>query len=128
MKLILSEIPTNQIIAMKSKSLVFFLVAVATFLPAIAWAGEFRGTLTKDGKPVPSAEIVIKSGTTSYRTKSESSGFYRVVVPETGSCTLTVTMGSQTFPSLTVTSYDRFVQIDLLITTTQDGKETLQMR
>jgi Carboxypeptidase regulatory-like domain len=74
---------------MKSKSLTLFLVALATFPPALASAGEFRGTLTKNGAPVPNAKIEIAPG--KHQATTDSSGFYRVFVPETGSCTLTVT-------------------------------------
>ena len=113
---------------MKSKSLTLFLVALATFPPAIASAGEFRGTLTRDNAPIPNAKIEIAQGNnTPHSATTDASGFYRVFVPEIGSCTLTVTIGSHKLPPMTVTSYERFVQNNLIVQGTE-GNETLTKR
>lgn len=109
---------------MKSKLHRLFLSALAILLPAIATAGEFRGTLTKDGAPVPNATIEIKFGNNpSHKTTTDRSGFYRVFVPETGSCTLIVSIGAKTLQT-SVISYDRFVQNDLIVEM-KEGQETL---
>jgi hypothetical protein len=112
---------------MKSKLPILFLSALATFLPTIAAAGEFRGTLTKDRAPVSNATIEIKCGNNpSHTATTDSSGFYRVFVRETGSCTLTVSIGGKKLET-TVISYDRFVQNDLIVETS-GGQETLRKK
>ena len=115
---------------MKLKLLPLFLVPFTTFMPVIAAAGEIRGILTKEGQPVPAAQIQITVGNDKYSSTTDKYGSYRVFVPEQGQCTVTVVSFTGTdgkHPSATVNSFDRSIQYDLTLETA-GGKYTLKTR
>jgi hypothetical protein len=74
---------------MRPYLLVLSFVALASFTPAIVAAGEIRGTLTKDGKPVTDAVIKITAGDKAYSAKTDQYGSYQVLVLEKVKCNIT---------------------------------------
>ena len=60
-------------------------------LAASGWAGEIYGTIKKDGLPVKKATVEIKaSNNKAYPGSTDDFGNYRIIVAETGKCTITV--------------------------------------
>jgi hypothetical protein len=93
-----------------------------------ALAGEIYGTLTEDGKTVGAGvELAVRCGERDYpAVKTDKAGAYRLVVEETGKCTLTVRHKGQA-ATLEVASYAEGVQVDLVLTL-QNGKYALKRK
>jgi hypothetical protein len=89
---------------------------------AIVSAGEIYGKVTEGGASVgDAASLSAKCGAKDYpAVKTDKSGSYRLVVAETGKCSLTVSFKGQS-ESITVASYDDAVQVDLVVEL-KDGK------
>jgi hypothetical protein len=113
---------------MRPYLLVLSFVALASFTPAIVAAGEIRGTLTKDGKPVTDAAIEITAaGNKAYSAKTDQYGSYQVLVLEKGKCNITVASGQQ-HCSLAVDSFDASVRYDLILEIAANGSCALRIR
>jgi hypothetical protein len=105
-------------------------VALASFTPAIVAAGEIRGTLTKDGKPVTDAAIEITApGNKAYSAKTDQYGSYQVLVLEKGKCNITVVSGQQHCSlAVAVDSFDASVRYDLILEIAANGNCALRIR
>lgn len=113
-------------VAVKPKLVLLFVVGLAILTLSIAWAGEIRGTLTQEGKPLANTRIEITAGNTKYPTTTDKYGFYQVLVSERGACTITVMKDGQ-HPSATVQSFDRAVDYNLVLET-KGAQYTLNAR
>jgi hypothetical protein len=107
------------------------LFVCATLLAAAATlvsAGEILGKITADGASVgDGASVAAKCGDKQYpAVKTDKSGSYRIVIPETGKCTLSVTHKGQT-ATLSVASYDDAAQADIVLES-KDGKLTARRK
>lgn len=73
-----------------------FVLALLVF-PGIALGGQVYGKLKEAGRSVPEGIVVTVScaKATPYSTKTDRYGSYRVYVPETGRCKLTVKKGGR---------------------------------
>lgn len=60
-------------------------------LATSAWAGEIYGTIKEGGRPVKKAAVDIKAANNNaYSGSTDDFGNYRLIVAETGKCTITV--------------------------------------
>ena len=104
-------------------------VAVSALLAvSSALGGEIYGTVTEGGKSVGAGvEVAVRCGERDYpAVKTDKTGAYRIVVAETGKCSLTVRHKGQA-PTLDVASYDEGVQVDLVLEL-RDGRYALKRK
>lgn len=67
------------------------MAGLLLLLPILASAGEFFGTIKKDGKPLANQEItIVQNGKVIGTTKTDEKGYYSVVVKPFGKCTLEI--------------------------------------
>ena len=87
------------------------LLSACTF----ATAGEVYGKIVEGASSVgEAAALEVKCGAKAYpAVKTDKSGSYRIVLAETGKCTMTVKYKQQS-ANLDIASYDDAVQIDLV--------------
>ncbi|WP_447977949.1 carboxypeptidase-like regulatory domain-containing protein [Candidatus Nitrospira bockiana] len=84
-------------------------------LPALAVAGEIRGTITDGGKPIGAGVgIDVQCGEQRYSTTTDKYGAYRLFVPEKGKCQLSVAYQNQT-PSREIVSFDDSARYDMVL-------------
>ena len=58
---------------------------------ASAWAGQIYGTIKEGGQPVKKAPVEIKApNNKAYPGSTDDFGSYRIILAETGKCTITV--------------------------------------
>ena len=104
--------------------------ALSSFLlPALAGAGEVFGTVTGEAGPVPEGtqvEATCASGKHG-PAATDKAGRYRLVIGETGRCTLTVTRDGQS-ASVSVVSFEDAAQVDLVLKADAAGKLTLRRK
>lgn len=105
------------------------LASLSCLMPSLAGAGEIFGTITGDGGAVPEGtqvEATCKAGKHG-PASTDRAGKYRLVIGETGKCTLTVTRGSES-ATVTVVSFDDAAQVDLVLGTDAAGKLTARRK
>lgn len=97
-------------------------IAVLSAACSLASAGEIYGKIVEGASSVgEGATLGVTCGGKSYpAVKTDKSGSYRMVVAETGKCSLTVTYKQQS-ARLEIASYDDPVQVDLVLEM-KDGK------
>jgi len=112
---------------MSSKRVASLLVV---FLSAwsLVPAGEIYGKISEGSASVGDAAAVdAKCGAKAYpAVKTDKTGSYRLVLAETGKCTMTVTYKGQS-ASVEIASYDDPSQIDLVVATS-GGKLSVRRR
>jgi hypothetical protein len=103
----------------------FIVLAIATSLvPALASAGEVFGVVKDTSGAVGGADVAAQCGGKSYGpVKTDKKGAYRLVIAQTGKCTLTVTHGGKS-ATLNVVSFDDATQSDVVLAVGPDGKLT----
>ena len=91
-------------------------------------AGEIYGKIAEGSTPVGEAAAVqVTCGAKAYPdVRSDKTGSYRMVLAETGKCTMTVKYKQQS-ASLEIASYDDAVQIDLVVVM-KDGKLSVRRK
>ena len=90
-------------------------IAIATLLPSLASAGEVFGVLKSDASPVAGAQVAAKCGANAYGpVTSDAKGNYRLVINQTGKCTLTVTHEGRS-ATVDVVSFDDAAQADIVL-------------
>lgn len=96
--------------------------------PTAASAGEIYGKIVAGGAPVgESATVEMKCARKAYpAVKTDKTGSYRIVVEETGKCSLTVNWKGQA-ASLDLASYEDAVQADLVLEV-KAGKLTVRRK
>ena len=104
------------------------LIAVsvaACLMPAVAGAGEVFGTIKGAGGPVgEGAEVTAKCGANAYGpAKTDKKGTYRLVINQTGKCTLTVTHDGKS-ATMDVVSFEDAAQSDVVLAVDAAGKLT----
>ena len=105
--------------------LTLFLVAMV--LPLSVSAGEIYGSITADGRTVKEGVgVEVASGGKTYSTKTDSSGSYRVFVPEKGNCALAVHYGGQS-ATVGIHSYETSARYDLALEM-KEGKYSLRIK
>ncbi len=100
--------------------------AIATSLiPAVAGAGEVFGTVKGAAGPVgEGAEIAAQCGDQAYGpVKTDKKGAYRLVIGQTGKCTLTVTHDGKS-ATMNIVSFEDAAQSDVVLAVGADGKLT----
>ena len=104
--------------AKKTVSVLVVLLSLCSHVPA----GEVYGKIVEGSSPVGEpATIEVKCGEKAYpAVKTDKSGSYRIVLAETGKCSMTVGYKKQS-AILDIASYDDAVQIDLVVEI-KDGK------
>lgn len=105
------------------------LAGLCCLLPSLAAAGEIFGTITGDAGPVPEGTRIEAScaGGKHGPASTDKAGKYRLVIGETGKCTLTVTRGSES-ASVSVVSFDDAAQVDLVLKADAAGKLTVRRK
>ncbi|MGH7233625.1 MAG: hypothetical protein ACREJU_20025, partial [Nitrospiraceae bacterium] len=69
----------------------YVLLLLSLLLPALAFAGEIRGTVTEGGKSVGAGvSIEVRCGEKTYSASTDKYGSYRLFVPDKGTCALHV--------------------------------------
>jgi hypothetical protein len=92
-----------------------------TICAVSSFGGEIYGTIKEAGKPVAKdIPVTIKIGDKSYSKPTDEFGSYRIVVPETGKCTLGIPFKQQTI-SCEIQSYSTPVHFDLVVENTNGG-------
>jgi len=106
---------------MNAKTIVALLFVLSSAC-SLAPAGEVYGKVVEGSSSVgEAAAIEAKCGAKAYpAVKTDKSGSYRMVLAETGKCTMTVTYKQQS-ASMDIASYDDAVQVDLVLEM-KDGK------
>lgn len=103
------------------------MVVALSFAAPIVQAGELFGKVVEGTSSVgEGASLEVKCGGKSYAAKTDKSGSYRVVVAETGKCSMTVTYKGQS-GSVEFASYDDPVQVDLVVEV-KDGKLSVRRK
>lgn len=105
----------------------FILIACA--LPALASAGEIFGAITGDTGPVAEGTLVEASCKAGKHgpARTDKTGRYRLVIGETGRCTLSITRDGTT-ASLDVVSFDDSAQVDVVLKKDASGKLTARRK
>jgi hypothetical protein len=105
------------------------LAGLGLLLPSLAAAGEIFGTVTGDAGPAPEGTAVEASCKLGKHgpAKTDKAGKYRLVISETGKCTLTVTRGSES-ASVSVVSFDDAAQVDLVLAKDAAGALTVRRK
>src|SRR6476660_6619305 len=86
-----------------------------------AFAGEIRGTVKVDGKPIgPGVGIEVRCADQVYSVSTDKYGTYRLYLPEEGTCQLHVKYQNQT-PSREIVSFEGSTRYDL--TTANEGDQ-----
>lgn len=100
---------------MIAKKVVLMVVLLSTTI-SLASAGEIFGKIVEGSTPVgEAASVQAKCGEKSYpAVKTDKSGSYRMVIAETGKCTMTVSY-KQKSADIAIASYDEAAQIDLVV-------------
>lgn len=82
---------------------------------SLAIAGNVYGTVTENGKPVPSGtKIVITCGANTYNAETDANGGFKVFVKDQGKCDLKISYQGQS-PAFEVNSFEGSVQYDLVL-------------
>jgi len=102
-----------------------FAFAIATSLiSSAAGAGEVFGTVKGASGVVDGAEVAAKCGDQAYGpVKTDKKGAYRLVIAQTGKCTLTVTHDGKS-ATLDVVSFEDAAQSDVALAVDAAGKLT----
>jgi hypothetical protein len=97
-----------------------------TFCAASAFGGEIYGTIKEDGKPIAKdVEVTIKLGEAeSGPKKTDEFGSYRILVPETGPCTITIKLRGMAVAGQ-IQSYSKPTRFDLVVVK-NNGEYVLQ--
>ena len=107
-----------------------FVPLLAVLLSAWSFvsAGEIYGKIVEGSSSVGEAAAVeMKCGARTYpAVKTDKSGSYRMVLAETGKCTMTVNYKQQS-ASLEIASYDDALQVDLIVVM-KDGKLSVRRK
>jgi hypothetical protein len=107
------------------KSIPLVLLALLS-LATSAWAGEIYGTIKQGGEPVKKAQVEIKSpNNTAYRGLTDDFGNYRIIVAETGKCTITVQFSGVSAKG-EVPSYPTPVRFNCLLEKSGNGVYSLK--
>jgi hypothetical protein len=65
----------------------WLILMVLGLVPALALAGEIRGAVTLGGKSIgQDVAIEVHCGEKAYTTTTDKYGFYRLFIPENGTC------------------------------------------
>src|SRR5262249_52611730 len=99
----------------------FLFLALLFGSPSRAYAGNIYGSLWLDGKPVQGAQIQITCPNP-HPTQTDSSGSYRVFVPEKGRCVFHVDYAGHSGQA-EVASYDNPVKYDFDLVLQQGNYE-----
>lgn len=101
------------------------LPIVACLAPAIAGAGEVFGTIKGPGGPVgEGAEVAAQCGDATFGpVKTDKKGAYRLVIGQTGKCTLSVTHEGKS-ATMSIVSFEDAAQSDVVLAVGADGKLT----
>jgi hypothetical protein len=99
--------------------------AAASLIPAVACAGEVFGIVKQSSASVvEGADVAADCGGKAYGpVKTDKKGSYRLVIAQTGKCTLTVTHDGKS-ATMNVVSFDDATQTDVVLTVGADGKLT----
>jgi hypothetical protein len=105
--------------------LIAIAVAAATcMLPVFAFAGEVFGVVKGASGVVDGADVAANCGDQAYGpVKTDKKGSYRLVIGQTGKCTLTVTHDGKS-ATMNVVSFDDPTQSDVVLAVGADGKLT----
>jgi hypothetical protein len=101
------------------------LLVLAALAPAVSDAGEVFGVVRRDGGQVADgAQVSASCGASSYGpATADKKGAYRLVIGQTGKCTLTVTHGGKS-ATLEIVSFEDAAQADIVISVDASGKMT----
>ena len=94
-----------------------FSVILLFLIPVVTEAGVIQGKITKGGKSIgANVKVEIKhiKANKTYRTKTNKFGAYRLFIPETGKCLLTI-RGKKHNPSISVNSFKSSNECNLVI-------------
>ncbi len=109
---------------MKSTMMLAILLLLTSTTAA---AGEIFGTLSEGTKGIDAGvKVQISIAQKTYQAETDKFGSYRVIVKETGKCTLTVYYEDQS-PSFQLVSYDKARRYDLILET-KDGSYYLRRK
>jgi hypothetical protein len=93
-----------------------------TLSPVLSMGGQIYGTIKEGGKPIEKGvkiEITTEGGT-GYPASTDQFGNYRIIVPETGKCTITVWFRGQPIRG-DIQSYWGPVRFDWALEKTGEG-------
>jgi hypothetical protein len=112
---------------MNARTVATLLIVLASAC-SFASAGEIFGKVVEGASSVgEAAAVVAKCGDKTYPAiKTDKTGSYRLVLAETGKCSMTVSY-KQKSASLDIASYDDAVQVDLVLEI-KDGKLSVRRK
>jgi hypothetical protein len=107
-----------------NKLIAIAVAAATSMLPVFAFAGEVFGVVKGAAGVVDGADVTAKCGDQAYGpVKTDKKGSYRLVLGQTGKCTLTVTHDGKS-ATMNVVSFDDATQSDVVLAVGADGKLT----
>ena len=107
-----------------NKLIAIAVAAATSMLPVFAFAGEVFGVVKGASGVVDGADVAANCGDQAYGpVKTEKKGSYRLVIGQTGKCTLTVTHDGKS-ATMNVVSFDDATQSDVVLAVGADGKLT----
>jgi hypothetical protein len=99
-------------------------VAVVALFPGISSAGEVFGVVRSESGPVAEAQVAAKCGAASHGpATTDRKGAYRLVIGQTGRCTLTITHDGKS-ATVDIVSFDDAAQADIVLAVDASGKLT----
>jgi hypothetical protein len=94
---------------------VWLSLVLLGLVPEFALAGEIRGAVTLAGKSIgQDVAIEVHCGEKVYTATTDKYGFYRLFIPENGTCRFQLHYHNQT-PSREVISFEDSTRYDMLV-------------
>jgi hypothetical protein len=94
---------------------VWIILMLLGLVPELALAGEIRGAVTLGGKSIgQDVAIEVHCGDKVYTATTDKYGFYRLFIPENGTCQFQLHYQNQT-PSREVISFEDSTRYDMVV-------------
>ena len=94
---------------------VWIILMLLGLVPELALAGEIRGAVTLGGKSIgQDVAIEVHCGDKVYTATTDKYGFYRLFIPENGTCQFQLHYQNQT-PSREVISFEDSTRHDMVV-------------
>ena len=103
--------------------IILTLLLVIILFPsfALSGGGQIYGTIVFPGPPIEKNEVVIDCNGLTQNTYTDQVGYFRLFVPSTGTCTLTVNYKGVWTDPLTVILFDEPIRYNFSVRSNEQG-------